>query len=213
MSDPWIANVCRLWGKLGHADCLPGARMRGGCSPVSGLIPGGRIGAALGQQRTQTEATANLNRTVLNRSLQLTFSTAAGGVHSHFCAASFGTDVRHVSENGLPSASCTAPIRHRMPVILPLEAFDFWLDCANVDAVTAAALLTAPREDFFEADEISTAVNRVANDRPALLEPIAQSPTPARFTPTMPATAEAQMSAPAKPVKKPKKDERLTSLF
>jgi putative SOS response-associated peptidase YedK len=47
-----------------------------------------------------------------------------------------------------------------MPVILPLEALDFWLDCANVEAVTAAALLTAPREDFFEACEISTAVNR-----------------------------------------------------
>jgi hypothetical protein len=30
------------------------------------------------------------------------------------------------------------PIGHRMAVILPLEAFDFWLDCANVDAVTAA---------------------------------------------------------------------------
>jgi len=71
--------------------------------------------------------------------------------------------------------------------------------------VTAAALLTAPREDFFEAYEISTAVNRVANDRPALLEPIAQSPPPARFTPTMPATAEAQMSAPAKRVKKTRK--------
>jgi hypothetical protein len=105
----------------------------------------------LGQRRTQTKATANFNRTVLNRSLQLR------------------------------------------------------LDCANVDAVTAAALLTAPREDFFEAYEISTAVNRVANDRPALLEPIAQSPTPARFTPTMPATAEAQMSAPAKRVKKTRK--------
>src|SRR5262249_43610746 len=97
------------------------------------------------------------------------------------------------------------PIHHRMPVILPLEAFDFWLDCANVDAVTAAALLTAPREDFFEAYEISTAVDRVANDRPAPLEPIAQSPTPARFTPTIPATAEAQMSAPAKRVKKTRK--------
>jgi len=87
------------------------------------------------------------------------------------------------------------PIRHSMPVILPLEAFDFGLDCANVDAVTAAALLTAPREDFFEAYEISTAVDRVTNDRPAVLEPIAQSPTPARFTLTMPATAEGQMSA------------------
>jgi hypothetical protein len=56
-------------------------------------------------------------------------------------------------------------------------------------------------------------VNRVANDRPARLEPIAQSPTPAGFTPAMPATAEAQTSAPAKRAKKPKKDERQTSLF
>jgi hypothetical protein len=74
-------------------------------------------------------------------------------------------------------------------------------------------LLTAPREDFFEAYEISTTANRVANARPALLEPFAQSPTPARFTPTMPATAEAQMSAPAKRAKKSKKHERQSSLF
>jgi len=40
------------------------------------------------------------------------------------------------------------------------------LDYANVDAVTAAALLTGPREDFFDAYEISSAFNRVANDRP-----------------------------------------------
>jgi hypothetical protein len=78
--------------------------------------------------------------------------------------------------------------------------------------MTAAALLTARREDFFEAYEISTAVNRVANDEPAPLEPIAQSPTPAGFTPTMPAAAEAQMSAPAKRVKKPKKSSGKTSL-
>jgi hypothetical protein len=81
----------------------------------------------------------------------------------------------------------------------------FWLHCANVDALTAAALLMAPREDLFEVHEISTTVNRVANDRPALLEPTAQSPTLARFTPTTPAIAEAQISAPAKRVKKTRK--------
>ena len=54
--------------------------------------------------------------------------------------------MRNVSENGFRLARCV-PSTTR-PVILPLEAFDFWLDCANVDAVTAAALLTAPREDF-----------------------------------------------------------------
>ena len=57
-----------------------------------------------------------------------------------------------------------AAIHHRMPVIVPPEAFDMWLDCANVDAVTAAALIVPAREDVMEAYEISTAVNRVAND-------------------------------------------------
>ena len=57
-----------------------------------------------------------------------------------------------------------AAIHHRMPVIVPPEAFDMWLDCANVDAVTAAALILPAREGVMEAYEISTAVNRVAND-------------------------------------------------
>ena len=57
------------------------------------------------------------------------------------------------------------PIHYRMPVVIPPEAFDFWLDCRNVDAETAAALLVPAPEDLFEAYEISPAVNRVANDQ------------------------------------------------
>ena len=38
--------------RLGRADHLPGSVIRGRCSPVSGPIRGGRIGAALGQFRT-----------------------------------------------------------------------------------------------------------------------------------------------------------------
>jgi len=100
-----------------------------------------------------------------------------------------------------------------MPVILPLEASDFWLDCANVDAVIAAALLTAPREDFFKAYEISTAVNCVANDRPVLFEPIAQSPTPARFTPTIAGDRGSSDECACQTREEDKKDERQTSLF
>jgi putative SOS response-associated peptidase YedK len=65
-----------------------------------------------------------------------------------------------------------APIHERMPVIVPPEAFDLWLDCKNVDAETAAALIAPAGEDVLDAYEISTAVNRVANDNPALLEPV-----------------------------------------
>jgi putative SOS response-associated peptidase YedK len=68
-----------------------------------------------------------------------------------------------------------AAIHPRMPVILPPEAFDPWLDCAKVDAKTAAALLAADRDDLLEAYEISPAVNRVANDSRALIARLPQA--------------------------------------
>jgi putative SOS response-associated peptidase YedK len=63
-----------------------------------------------------------------------------------------------------------AGIHERMPVIVPPEAFNLWLDCANVDAETAAALVAPAPEDLLEAYEVSTAVNRAANDDPKLIE-------------------------------------------
>ena len=76
-----------------------------------------------------------------------------------------------------------------------------WLDCRNVDALTAAALLVPAREGFFEAYEISTAVNRVANYTPAVLEPASEQP----------AMEVPELSA--KRTRKPKKDDRQSSLF
>ncbi len=64
-------------------------------------------------------------------------------------------------------------LHHRMPVFLPPEAFDLWLDCAKVDAQTAAALLAPARDELLEAYAISPAVNRVANDDARLIEPLA----------------------------------------
>jgi putative SOS response-associated peptidase YedK len=64
-------------------------------------------------------------------------------------------------------------LHDRMPVVIAPQAFDLWLDCARVDATTAAALLVPAPEDTFAAHEISTAVNRTANDSPTLIEPLA----------------------------------------
>jgi hypothetical protein len=58
-----------------------------------------------------------------------------------------------------------------MPVVVEPQAFNLWLDCANVDAMTAAALIVPAAEDLFECYEISPAVNRVANDSAQLVEP------------------------------------------
>ena len=96
-----------------------------------------------------------------------------------------------------------SPIHERMPVIVPPDAFDLWLDGANVDATTAAALIQPAPDNLLEAYEISTAVNRTANDNPKLLEPVGpnqSAPTP-------------QPAAKRPRVKRGKKDDGQTSLL
>ncbi|MPZ58199.1 MAG: SOS response-associated peptidase [Rhizobiales bacterium] len=66
------------------------------------------------------------------------------------------------------------PIHPRMPVILAPEAYDLWLDCRNVDAETAAALIAPPPEDLLEAYPVSMAVNRHANDDASLIAPVTE---------------------------------------
>jgi putative SOS response-associated peptidase YedK len=64
-----------------------------------------------------------------------------------------------------------AAIHDRMPVIVPPDAFNLWLDCAKVDDTTAAALLMPAADALLECYEVSTAVNRAANDSPGLIAP------------------------------------------
>ena len=93
-----------------------------------------------------------------------------------------------------------ATLHPRMPVIIPAEAFDFWLDCRSVDAMTATSLLDAAPNGLLEAYEISPAVNRTANDGPELIAPVAP-------------TAAAEPSAPVRRKPAGSRDERQPSLF
>ncbi len=92
-----------------------------------------------------------------------------------------------------------AHIHDRMPVILEPEAFDFWLD-PKVDAQSAAAAIQPAKDALLESYEVSSAVNRTANDNPQLTEPLLEpevveaAPKPAR-------------------AKKEKKDDGQASLF
>jgi putative SOS response-associated peptidase YedK len=88
-------------------------------------------------------------------------------------------------------------LHDRMPVIVPPDAFDLWLDCRNVDAVTACALFVPAPAGQLEAYQVSPAVNRADNDGPELIEPA-------------PSDSAAAL-APAKREKK--RDERQGSLF
>jgi len=90
-----------------------------------------------------------------------------------------------------------AHIHDRMPVILPPEAFDFWLD-PKVDAETAAAAIQPAKDEAIEHYEVSRAVNRHENDSPKLVEPLTEP--------------EAEEEAPA-PKRAKEQDDRQGSLF
>lgn len=61
-----------------------------------------------------------------------------------------------------------APVHHRMPVILPPDSFDPWLEGQ------AVALDPCPGEEM-EFRPVTTRVNKASNDDPRCLEPLAPS--------------------------------------
>jgi putative SOS response-associated peptidase YedK len=64
-----------------------------------------------------------------------------------------------------------APIHGRMPVIVPPENHEAWLDAEKIDAKQAVALVGPAPHDFLEAYEISARVNSVKNDGPENITP------------------------------------------
>jgi putative SOS response-associated peptidase YedK len=86
-----------------------------------------------------------------------------------------------------PASADFAVLHHRVPVTIRPSDFDRWLDCRAYDPESVMALLTAPREGEFVWHEVSTRVNRVANDDAQLILPI---------------TAEEMAAEESKPVKK-----------
>ncbi|HEY6259077.1 MAG TPA: SOS response-associated peptidase [Xanthobacteraceae bacterium] len=113
-----------------------------------------------------------------------------------------GEEVESVAIITTPANQMLSAIAERMPAILPPQAFELWLDCAGVDSETAAAFLLPAPEAPLEAHEVSTAVNRAANDGPELILPVAASEVVAQ-----------PPASPAKRSRKPKPDDRQTSLF
>lgn len=65
-----------------------------------------------------------------------------------------------------------APIHDRMPVVLPPEAWDTWLDRENDDVDTLAALLQPAPDDLLELYPVGTDVNNVRNDSDQLVMPL-----------------------------------------
>ncbi|HEY9760997.1 MAG TPA: SOS response-associated peptidase [Trichocoleus sp.] len=64
------------------------------------------------------------------------------------------------------------PIHDRMPVILPPEHYEAWLDPDFYDAKVLQALLQPYNPDAMQSYAVSKAVNSPKNDSPACLDPV-----------------------------------------
>jgi len=65
-----------------------------------------------------------------------------------------------------------APLHDRMPVILPKEAWDVWLDPHTPDTAQLKALLRPFDSGLMAAHPVSRAVNNTRYDDPSLIEPL-----------------------------------------
>lgn len=65
-----------------------------------------------------------------------------------------------------------APIHNRMPVVLPPEAWDRWLDRDLEDPAQLKGLLVPADDAALDAYPVSRLVNDVRNQGPALIEPL-----------------------------------------
>jgi putative SOS response-associated peptidase YedK len=87
-----------------------------------------------------------------------------------------------------PASADLATLHHRVPVTIKSEEFERWLDCRADEAESVRPLLTGPEAGAFGWHEISTRVNRVANDDAQLTLPItdeeraAEEPKPKKAT-------------------------------
>ena len=66
------------------------------------------------------------------------------------------------------------PIHNRMPVILPREMESFWLDSDVEESGALSSVLVPYPSEVMEAYEVSSLVNRPANDGPEVVLPIGQ---------------------------------------
>jgi len=70
------------------------------------------------------------------------------------------------------AAADMATLHSRVPVTIAPAHFARWLDCTGDNAGDALPMLAAPREGEFVWHQVSTRVNRTANDDPQLVLPI-----------------------------------------
>lgn len=96
---------------------------------------------------------------------------AIAGIFDHWLGAD-GSELETMAILTCPANRATAFIHDRMPVILPKEHFDRWLDCRPGTAEQVLDLLRPAPDVLLETIEVSRALNNPRNDRPDVQAPV-----------------------------------------
>ena len=86
-----------------------------------------------------------------------------------------GGEIDTVAILTCPANRTIAPLHDRMPVVLPREHFEAWLDVKGTAPEAASAFLQPASDDLFEAIELDPKINDSRKDEPGIQEPLAPS--------------------------------------
>jgi len=112
---------------------------------------------------------------------------ALAGLWAGWKDADTGEVIRSFTVVTASANEMMAPIHSRMPVMLPEDAWDRWLDPARTEGEALGelkGLLVPSDEDWLEIYPVSQRVNSVRNDGPDLIEPIPGDAVARGGTPT-----------------------------
>ena len=86
-----------------------------------------------------------------------------------------GAEIDSVAILTCPANRTVGTLHDRMPVVLPVEHFEAWLDVKGTDAATALALLQPASDDLLEAIEMNPKINDSKRDEPGIQQPLEPS--------------------------------------
>lgn len=96
---------------------------------------------------------------------------AAAGIWEHWSGPD-GTEIDSFAIITTEANAIMAPVHDRMPVILPTEAIDAWLDSDYADNTGLQEMLAPYPSDEMQQWEVSTRVNNARNLDPDLTHPV-----------------------------------------
>ncbi len=99
---------------------------------------------------------------------------AFAGIHERRCDQE-GGEIDTVAILTCAANRMVAALHDRMPVVLPVEHFEAWLDVNGTAPEAALALVQPAPEDLFEAIEMHPKINDSKRDEPGIQEPLEPS--------------------------------------